>query len=442
MTRTRSSSPGRTGRLHRVRERVDVHHPDALELGDPVRGCSRSSGSAAAAARASATSLASTSATSRTVVLDDLDRASVSPSACRARISRPRRPRLRRSVSELSAMCWSSSRHEPRDDKRAVDEARFDDLGDPAVDDRARVDDDVRLADDRPAAVVARPGAGRSRPASAAISGVLALARRSGRHAEAEDRPRRPAAGTVPNGSGSPLSGRPSSRPIRRPIRRPMIAVTNSAVEKLLDLAEEPRGGLDRDVRAGSPNPTIIQATVHSATSAPAASNSAEQALAGRREDESDGASQQGTQDADDRINGSPRGWHRPRLARGHDGRQPSIAATGLATRARGRLRAPRTASAGAGDHDDLHRRTRLQWSMRPGAAGHDRPCRTRAVQPRGGGRSRPATGRTSPSRPTSPDGDRASRSRADPAGTRRGPGRSAGSGPGSITDRPPARLA
>ena len=36
MTRTRSSSPGQHRGLHRVGERVDVHHPDALELGDAV----------------------------------------------------------------------------------------------------------------------------------------------------------------------------------------------------------------------------------------------------------------------------------------------------------------------------------------------------------------------------------------------------------------------
>ena len=35
---------------------------------------------------------------------------------------------------------------EARDDERAVDEARLDDLGDPAVDDRARVNDDARVA--------------------------------------------------------------------------------------------------------------------------------------------------------------------------------------------------------------------------------------------------------------------------------------------------------
>ena len=60
-------------------------------------------------ARASATSLASTSADLGHVVLDDLDRRSAGSFCIRFRISRPRRPRLRRSASELSAMCWSSS---------------------------------------------------------------------------------------------------------------------------------------------------------------------------------------------------------------------------------------------------------------------------------------------------------------------------------------------
>ena len=50
-------------------------------------------------------------------------------------MSRPRRPRLRRSLSELSAMLCSSWSTNLRDDHGLVDHAGLGDVGDPAVDD-------------------------------------------------------------------------------------------------------------------------------------------------------------------------------------------------------------------------------------------------------------------------------------------------------------------
>ena len=60
--------------------------------------------------------------------------------------------------------------HEARDDERAADEAALHDLGDAAVDDRARVDDDTRLAREvrRSRSCVAAV-AGTRRPAAAMI---------------------------------------------------------------------------------------------------------------------------------------------------------------------------------------------------------------------------------------------------------------------------------
>ncbi len=119
---------------------------------------------------------------------------------------------------------------ELRHDERPVDEPGLDDLGDPAVDDRARVDDDVGVA-----------GCGRGlrrrpRPADEAdrLGGeqqVLALGdgqpehpeTEEQRHAERQPRPQRPVE--------RPTAGRPSSRPMSRPSRSPTTAVTNSAVD-------------------------------------------------------------------------------------------------------------------------------------------------------------------------------------------------------------------
>ena len=100
---------GQDGRLHGVGQRVDVHDPDALELGDPVEVEVVGQDDPAARPREGdelGVDLGDRPGTSSSTISTG-----VAGSFCiRARISSPRRPRLRRSVSELSAMCWSSSR--------------------------------------------------------------------------------------------------------------------------------------------------------------------------------------------------------------------------------------------------------------------------------------------------------------------------------------------
>ena len=141
---------GQDRRLDRVRQRVDVQDPDALQLGDAVEvevvGQDRP-----AARRGERDELGVDLGDVGDVVLDDLDR---------------RRRFLLHPVEDLETAPAAVAAQrvgavgdvlelvedEARDDERAVDEARFDDLGDPAVDDRARVDDDVRIAGRRPSA--------------------------------------------------------------------------------------------------------------------------------------------------------------------------------------------------------------------------------------------------------------------------------------------------
>ena len=108
MTRTRSSSPGSTAGFTAFASelmfstRMPCSSATRFRLKSFVR-------MALLRAWARAISFASTSpisGTSSSTISTGVD-----DSFCIwARISRPRRPRLRRSVSELSAMCWSSSR--------------------------------------------------------------------------------------------------------------------------------------------------------------------------------------------------------------------------------------------------------------------------------------------------------------------------------------------
>ena len=100
---------GQDGGLHGVGQRVDVQDPHALELGDPVQVVVVGQDRRRLRRLASATSLASTSATSGRRHRRSR-RGSRGSCWIRGRISRPRRPRFRRRASELSAMCWSSSR--------------------------------------------------------------------------------------------------------------------------------------------------------------------------------------------------------------------------------------------------------------------------------------------------------------------------------------------
>ena len=138
--------------------------------------------------------------------------------------------------------------HELRDDERAVDEPGLDDLGDPAVDDRARVDDDVRVAGGVGGAVARARVAGRARSPRRRRAGPP-VSRRSGRPCPARGRARRRAAATSRAGPSSCDSGKPSRRPISRPSSSPTTAVTNSAVESSWTALDQPARRDDRQVR-------------------------------------------------------------------------------------------------------------------------------------------------------------------------------------------------
>ena len=118
---------------------------------------------------------------------------------------------------------------EARHDQGAVDEAGLGDLGDPAVDDRAGVDDDVGVA--RPARLVVRLGPAEEAERLGRGGQVLPLGDRSARPCPAPGRGRPPAAATGRAARAGSTAGCPRSMPINRPMRRPTTAVTNSAVE-------------------------------------------------------------------------------------------------------------------------------------------------------------------------------------------------------------------
>ena len=56
-------------------------------------------------------------------------------------MSRPRRPRLRFSLSELSAIALQFLQHEARHDQLGVDHPRIANIGNPTVDNHTRVQD-------------------------------------------------------------------------------------------------------------------------------------------------------------------------------------------------------------------------------------------------------------------------------------------------------------
>ena len=121
--------------LHGVRQRVDVHDPHALQLGDPVEVEVVGQDDAAPLER-QRDELRIDLGLRGIVVLDDLDRGrrlllhagqdlEAAPAAVAAQgVGR---------VGDVLELVED----EPRHHERAVDEPRFDDLGDPAVDDRA-----------------------------------------------------------------------------------------------------------------------------------------------------------------------------------------------------------------------------------------------------------------------------------------------------------------
>ncbi len=146
MTLTRISSPGQHRRLDRVRERVDVHDPDALQLGDPVEVEVIGQDDPAPRLR-QRDQLRVDLGHVGDVVLDDLDR-------CRWFLLHPvedvEPPAPAVATQRVGAVgdVLELVEHEARDHEGPVDEPGLDDLGDPAVDDRARIDHDPWLAHD------------------------------------------------------------------------------------------------------------------------------------------------------------------------------------------------------------------------------------------------------------------------------------------------------
>ena len=193
MTRTRSSSPGRTAGFIGVRERVDVHHPQALDLGDAVQvEVVREDDPAAGSRHRHELGVHLRDLGVRLV--GDLDRDAVLllEAGDDLEAAAPARPPHRvRAVGDPLELL----EHDPRHDERSLQEARLGDVGDPAVDDRARVHDHARLA---------TPGGGRLLAAAPEdpdrLGGrdqVVALGDRQPGHPEAQgdrDRDRQPRA--------------------------------------------------------------------------------------------------------------------------------------------------------------------------------------------------------------------------------------------------------
>ena len=125
---------------------------------------------------------------------------------------------------------------EPRDDERAVDEARFDDLGDPAVDDRAGVDDDVRIAD--AAARCRRVGSGRADEPDR-LGGeeqVVALGDRQAEHPEPEEQ-RDPSGSQVPSGASKLRQRQPEQQAHQQPDQQADDGGHELGGRQVLDLA-------------------------------------------------------------------------------------------------------------------------------------------------------------------------------------------------------------
>ena len=235
---------GQDGRLHGVGERVDVHHPHALELGDAVEVEVVGEDDAAAA-------------------LGELDELRVDLGDVRAprrrrsrpgsrgsrcirdRMSRPRRPRLRRSASDESAMCCSSS-----STNRGTTSVPYMNPDStisairPSI--STLVSTTIRGSPSRRAG--SAPGAGRARPLGSGDE-VVPLGDEQAHHPEAQeqrDAERQPGAERALDLG----SGRLSSSPSRRPTNRPRTAATNSAVDSSWTLRiSQPAGTI---VRYGS----------------------------------------------------------------------------------------------------------------------------------------------------------------------------------------------
>ena len=202
-------------------------------------------------------------------------------------------------------MCCSSSRTNRGIDQRPVDEPGFDDLGDPAVDDRARVDDDVWTPST--AGALGGPVGGRGRPPPPRAAGPGAWPR-SGRASRAQGRSRRRAAATARTAREA-AEREPEQEAHQQADEEPGDGGDELGRGQLLDSRMSQRRGDDRQVRQHA-NPRTPQATTHSATSAPRR-RSPGKARAGGRQDEADGPAEQGAKDTDVADQRFPRGLAR-----------------------------------------------------------------------------------------------------------------------------------
>ena len=304
----------------------------------------------------------------------------------------------------------------------------LDDLGDPAVDDRARVDDDVRVAR-RAAAVPVRARPPEEPDRLGGDDQVVPLGDGQAEHAEPEEERHAERQPRPERLAGMAESGRPRSRPISRPMRRPTTAVTNSAVESCCDLAEQPAGRDDREVRQD-----------READDEPGDDPGGEQPAArvrlprrgraDRGQGEPDEAAEGGAEEADVADHVVPRVVP-SRRRRGAVARrstpqppEPSIARRCPpprgADRSGRRSTAPPRSPRGGRDGDDLEAGDRRERRRRaPGRGTIARPNPSRAASR--SRRSSPLTARSSPSRPTSPIATVPDRDR--PVAQRRGEG-------------------
>ena len=311
------------GRLHRVRERVDVHHPDTLELGDPVE-VEVVGQYDPAASLGQLHELRVHLGHAGRLVVDDLDggmRVALHP----VEDLEPAPPavaaeRVRRIGDVLELL-----QHEPGHDQRPVDEARLDDLRDPAVDEDAGVDDDPGLALGARLLLAGPPDeAGALRRGDE----VEPLRHGQAHHPEAEEQ-RDPEGQPGPEGTLDLGEREAQQQPEQEANEQADHRRHELRGGQLLHLADEPAGGDDREIREQR-EPDDHPGDRPDGEEEPAVVNAGEHARAGGGEPEADEGAECGPQDPDRPNHASPRsvrhaavgapGAGVPSLARTHAG--------------------------------------------------------------------------------------------------------------------------
>ena len=310
---------GQHGGLDRVGQRVDVHDPDALELGDAVEVEVVGQDHPAARQR-QRDELGVDLGDLGHVVLDDLDRG---PGLLLHPVEDLQPAPATVAAQRIGAVgdVLELLEDEARDDERPVDEARFDDLGDPPVDDRARVDHDVGIAP-----------AGRCRgfgilpPDDADRLGrqqqVGALGDRQPEHPEAEqerDAERQPGA----ERRIEVRQRQPEQEPHQQPDQEAQDGRHELGGGEILDAADDPDGGHDRQVRQDR-EPDDDPGHDPGCQEGAGVGHVAEQLAPidlDRRECEADQAAEGGPKDPDIADQRFPRRARRPRTTIGTGGR-------------------------------------------------------------------------------------------------------------------------